>query len=278
MPAPPSPTPPPPTAPAPSAPAPAAPEPTAPQRVAIEAWLDPVIDTVGHDPRSAYVERFWLGVLGPSTVLLFRRMASRFDAEPAGFGLDLPETAAALGLTGKDRRDRSVSPVVKALQRSCTFGVARRSDDETYLVRRRFPPLTRRQLERLPNGLQREHRQWIERDARRPVQAEMRLRARRLALSLVELGEEYDDAERQLHRWKFHPAVAHDAVKWAHAEHLARSHGVPASDLAGVARPEDTSVSPDPVAITSTPPGPLRGGVPVITRLAVPSPSGGDAA
>ncbi len=25
----------------------------------IEAWPDPVIDELGHDPRSAYVERFW---------------------------------------------------------------------------------------------------------------------------------------------------------------------------------------------------------------------------
>ncbi len=34
----------------------------------IRPWPDPVIDRLGHDPRSAYVERFWLGVLGPSTL------------------------------------------------------------------------------------------------------------------------------------------------------------------------------------------------------------------
>ena len=33
----------------------------------IRPWPDPVIDTVGHDPRSHYVEEFWLGILGPST-------------------------------------------------------------------------------------------------------------------------------------------------------------------------------------------------------------------
>lgn len=32
----------------------------------IRPWPDEVIDALGHDPRSAYVERFWLGVLGPS--------------------------------------------------------------------------------------------------------------------------------------------------------------------------------------------------------------------
>ena len=36
-------------------------------RLSIHPWPDPVIDQVGHDPRSTYVERFWLGILGPST-------------------------------------------------------------------------------------------------------------------------------------------------------------------------------------------------------------------
>jgi hypothetical protein len=31
-------------------------------------WSDPVIDQVGYDPRSRYVERFWLGILGPSSM------------------------------------------------------------------------------------------------------------------------------------------------------------------------------------------------------------------
>ena len=30
-------------------------------------WNDPPIDTVGFDPRSPYVERYWLAVLGPSS-------------------------------------------------------------------------------------------------------------------------------------------------------------------------------------------------------------------
>lgn len=183
-------------------------------------WTDPVIDAVGHDPRSEYVECFWLGILGPSTILLFRRLARALEAEPNGIQIDILETAAALGLAGMDRRDRGQSPIVRSLRRSCTFGMSRQDAPSTFLVRTRFPPLTRRQLERLPDPLQRDHRQWVERDARRPAHAEMRERARRLALSLVELGESYDDAERQLHRWKFHPAIAHDAVRWAHNERL----------------------------------------------------------
>ena len=30
-------------------------------------WHDSLIDRLGHDSRSRYVERFWLGILGPST-------------------------------------------------------------------------------------------------------------------------------------------------------------------------------------------------------------------
>lgn len=34
----------------------------------ITAWHDPVVDALGHDPRSPYVERFWLPLLGPSNM------------------------------------------------------------------------------------------------------------------------------------------------------------------------------------------------------------------
>jgi len=33
----------------------------------ITRWDDPVVEAVGHDLRSAYVERFWLALLGPSS-------------------------------------------------------------------------------------------------------------------------------------------------------------------------------------------------------------------
>jgi hypothetical protein len=36
-----------------------------PRALRIEPWADPVIDHLGHDPRSAYVEHFWLPILGP---------------------------------------------------------------------------------------------------------------------------------------------------------------------------------------------------------------------
>jgi hypothetical protein len=206
------------------------------ERLGIAPWPDPVIDQVGHDPRSAYVEQFWLGVLGPSTIWLMRRIANQFEQQPDGFQLDPVETGAALGLAA---RGGPQSPVRKSLERGCTFGVAR-LDGGRFLVRRRFPPLTRRQLQRLPQSVQAEHTRWLQRDARRPVAGQVRLRARSLARSLVALGEDYGDVERQLHRWHFHPAVAHDAVRWAYGQSVAAapsSSPGAANPSAGLAEP-----------------------------------------
>ena len=53
----------------------------------VEPWLDPVIDNLGHDPRSAYVETFWLPVLGPSTTWLLRHLTTRLEESPDGVEL-----------------------------------------------------------------------------------------------------------------------------------------------------------------------------------------------
>jgi hypothetical protein len=36
--------------------------------IVVRPWIDPVVDEDGFDPRSRYVELFWLGVLGPTTI------------------------------------------------------------------------------------------------------------------------------------------------------------------------------------------------------------------
>ena len=167
-----------------------------PRLLAIRPWPDPVIDPVGHDPRSAYVERFWLGVLGPSTTWLLRRMAAGLEAHPAGFDLPLSETARALGLGGDGRH----SPFVRALTRCCQFELAVPGDEGVLAVRRKLPPLNRRQLVRLPDALQAEHERWQEAELQAPPLEALRRRSRRLALSLLELGEDLEATERQLRR------------------------------------------------------------------------------
>jgi hypothetical protein len=184
--------------------------------LAIRPWPDAVIDALGHDPRSAYVERFWLGILGPSTTFLLRRLASELEVQPSGFDLPLHDTARALGLGMRGGRS---SPFVRTLQRCCQFGMAQLDEPSTLRVRRKLPPLTRHQVVRLPDELQAAHRTWQEDQLRTPGVEQLRTRARRLALSLLELGEGVEATERQLHRWKFHPAMAREATAWAWDRH-----------------------------------------------------------
>ena len=182
----------------------------------VRPWPDPVIDAVGHDPRSSYVERFWLGILGPSTTWLLRRFANGLEAEPAGYELDLPVTAASLGLGGQGRS----SPFVRALTRCVQFEMAQPQGDAVLAVRRKLPPLSRRQVARLPESLQEEHRKLQEADLQVPELDKLRRRSRRLALSLFELGEDLEATERQLLRWRFHPSLCREAALWARDRHL----------------------------------------------------------
>lgn len=190
--------------------------------MSVEPWADPVVDELGHDPRSAYAERFWLPVLGPSTVWFLRRLADRLDDEPDGFELDLVDTARCLGLGMKGGRN---APIMRTVERCCRFGAARLHGHTGLSVRRRLAPLNRAQVERLPEALQAEHVRWLARPTDRAGVEEMRERARRLALSLLELGEVPEACERQLHQWRFHPAVAFEAVRWAREAHAAIAAG-----------------------------------------------------
>jgi hypothetical protein len=195
----------------------------------IVPWVDPVIDRVGHDPRTVYVERFWLGILGPSATWLLRHLVDGLDRSPEGYELDLDECADALGL---GRRPGANGAFPRTLARCCQFGAMRFIDDTTLQVRRSLPPLTRRQVARLPETLRDDHAAWVDRPPA-AIAGSMRDRARQLALSLVELGEDGAATERQLHRWRVHPSLAAEATAWAIDRHAGRSAGDTGADQPG---------------------------------------------
>ncbi len=206
---------------------------------------DPVIDLLGHDLRSTYVERFWLPILGPTTTFFLRHVAVELEAHPDGFDLHLLDTAGALGLGGRTGRN---APFLRAIDRTRSFKLSQPAGPGALAVRRRIPPLTRVQIERLPVPLRDEHASWQKAAERSPTPDQQRSRARRLALSLVELGEDDEQVEHQLHRWQVHPALAHEALRWARLR--TRGGPVPAGAVPGAPPTPPAPIPPPrPVAV-----------------------------
>jgi hypothetical protein len=184
----------------------------------ISPWADEALDRSGYDPRSPYVERFWLGILGPSTTWLMRRLAAGFDATPDGFQLDLGETARAIGLGDKGGRN---SPFLRTLNRAIQFDLALVTGPSSLAARRRLPTLSPRHLARLSPALQDAHAAWEKQRLLEPPSEAQTRRSRQLALSLLELGEDEEEVERQLLRWRYHPTLARESALWAAERHVA---------------------------------------------------------
>ncbi len=184
--------------------------------IAVTPWNDPIIDTLGHDPRSEYVERFWLPTLGPTSLLLLRRLASHFDHHPDGLTLEVAELSQAMGLGA---RDGGASPLFRSLGRLTQFDLACCPTEGQYAVRRKVQPLNLRHLHRLPLDLQREHTNWTESQLSESPLAHARKRARRLAFTLFEHGDDLDIVERTLLSTGFHPSICRESAEWAYAQH-----------------------------------------------------------
>lgn len=134
------------------------PEGDGPTHLAVTPWWDPALAGQGVDPRSPYVERFWLGIVGPSTVLLLRRFARGLEEHPTGFRVSVADTARALGLgSGRGRN----APLNRTIHRACTFGLARRRGPDRVEVRTHLPLLTARHVAQLPPVLRTAHADWL---------------------------------------------------------------------------------------------------------------------
>src|SRR4051794_10419407 len=148
-----------------------------PVAIRVTPWPDPVLDVLGHDPRSWYAETFWLPTLGPTALLLMRHLADRFERTPEGVDLPVADTAAALGL---GNREGNSSPLMRSLARLRQFELAQIENDTTITVRRSLPPVHRRHVRRLPSALQAEHEEWMAGQRAAPVELARR-RAQRIA-------------------------------------------------------------------------------------------------
>jgi hypothetical protein len=156
----------------------------------IRPWVDPVVDDDGFDPRSRYVELFWLGVLGPTATWLVRRLVAGLEQSPDGYDLDLHAIARAMGLGYSADR---TSPFSRALQRCVMFGLAHPIPDGL-AVRRRVPPVSTRHLQRMPLDLQAAHERW----QRATIGLDELTRAHQLATTMLRLGDDTSVIEHHL--------------------------------------------------------------------------------
>ena len=83
-------------------------------------------------------------------------------------------------------------------------------------VRRNLPPVNRRHVKRLPVALAGTARGVGHRRAHARSRSPSRdARTRRVAVTLIEQGDEVDRVERALASVGFHPSVCREAAQWA---------------------------------------------------------------
>jgi hypothetical protein len=154
----------------PTAPTAATPDPVpvpddSPTHFTVLPWWDPDLAASGVDPRDPYVERFWLGTLGPSAVLLLRRFARGLEEHPEGFRVGIADTALALGLGRGTGRN---APINRTVNRAASFGMLRRPGPGRIEARTHLPLLAPRQLQHLPALQRRLHADWVRSRRERP--------------------------------------------------------------------------------------------------------------
>lgn len=118
-------------------------------RLIIRPWPDKILDKLGYDPCSEYVEKYWLPIIGPTTLLLLRNVSKKLKTYNQ-VQISLYELGPSLGLTHKGGKN---SPLWKSILRANRFKLAQLCKDTLY-VRLHFPPLNNYQIEKLPEVLQ----------------------------------------------------------------------------------------------------------------------------
>lgn len=122
--------------------------------------LDQALARHGVVPTSRYAELYWLPVIGPTALLLGRRLFALTVGKGAEDyerrAVDVEQLSVALGVGGHSSKR---SPLLRALRRLHSFGLLSLAEDGFVSLPRRWPPLAARHVARLPAGLQTMHAQ-----------------------------------------------------------------------------------------------------------------------
>ncbi len=191
-----------------------------PHTLRVRPWDDPALQRCGHDPRSAYVERFWVTILGPSAVWLLRLLAREFDelGPNLDLQLDLELTARRIGLQHRGGRQ---STFMRTVDRCQMFDLVHFDDNAVLLVRRRLPPVPRRLYARMPCELREEVGLWTQTNEQTDFSVgEIRL----LASCMLTLGNGLHEAAERLVMLGLPPDAANEATAWAWAKRCVRPH------------------------------------------------------
>lgn len=117
----------------------------------------PAVHRAGFPLDHPYLERCWAPILGPSSILLLRRMPDLWKQSYPTIGVPLDELGRSLGLGGTGRN----SPLWRTLERLVTFRFAAWSGDRELDVYTEAPPLSARHLERVPESTRTLHEQLL---------------------------------------------------------------------------------------------------------------------
>ncbi|KJF18371.1 MULTISPECIES: hypothetical protein [Acidithrix] len=178
-------------------------------RIMVGTWVDPLVESLGFDPRTNYVEYFWLPILGPSCIFLLRRMAYAFDLSGDFREMSLHTISYEIGLGSPKGFSSSIT---RTVNRCIQFDMAKLLPNGQLAFRRSLPPLSQRQLNRLPIRLQEVHEALIL-GYGTPVTQEAKDQSVAIAVSLLESHESEERAIEDLARWKIEPTVAKRALE-----------------------------------------------------------------
>jgi hypothetical protein len=135
------------------------------QVLTFEPWPDPAVDHFDCHPEGTYSRLAWLPIVGPSSWLMWGTLAVQLRREPQ-VQWELGALAEAHGL---QRGAGQHGMVRRTLARLGQFRLCAPVDDTYHLVRLTAPPVTRRQLERLPSFVAEIHQQTFAQDPHREV-------------------------------------------------------------------------------------------------------------
>ena len=109
-------------------------------------WNDALVDAYDLTPDSTVSRLCWLPIIGPTSWLLWGTLATQLRSNTDATW-NLPALAEAHGIA---RSAGANGPLRRTLLRLNQFHLAQTRTGDRHLVRLSAPPLTRRQLGRLP--------------------------------------------------------------------------------------------------------------------------------